>query len=75
MVLRELLSRFEDMSPFQHAAVAVLTPLVGFVLLFVLLGSSVIPPAYVAIASFVSFGLVIPSAVIYVLAIYLREEG
>lgn len=74
MVFRELLTRFEGMSAFQHAAVAVLTPLLGFVLLFVLLASSVVPFQYIAIASFLSFGLLIPSGVIYVLAIYIREE-
>ena len=74
MVSNELLSRFENLSPFQHAAVAVLTPLLGFVVLFVLLGSSVVPSNYIAIASFVSFGLLIPTGVIYVMEIYIREE-
>ncbi|MFP4174669.1 MAG: hypothetical protein ACLFSW_02690 [Halobacteriales archaeon] len=65
---------FESLSPFHHAAIAVLLPVAGFGLLLLGFVNSVIPSAYIAVASFISFGLLIPSAVIYVLAIYIREE-
>jgi hypothetical protein len=74
MGLGSALRWFEDLSPFHHAAVAVLLPVAGFGLLLLGFVNSVIPSAYIAVASFLSFGLIIPSAVIYVLAIYIREE-
>ncbi|MCX2819495.1 hypothetical protein EGH25_09050 [Haladaptatus sp. F3-133] len=66
---------FKALSPFQHAAVAVLLPVLGFGLLLTAFNSSLIPSAYIAVASFVSFGLLIPSVVIYVLSIYITEDG
>lgn len=74
MNVKKVLRWFEGLSPFQHGAIAVLLPFLVFILLFVLLVSSAVPFTYIAIAAFVSFGLVIPCVTIYVLAIYIREE-
>lgn len=74
MNVKKALRWFEELSPFQHGAIAVLLPLLVFILLFVLLVSSAVPFSYVAIAAFVSFGLIIPCVTIYVLALYIREE-
>jgi hypothetical protein len=66
----ELLS---GLSPFQYGAVVVLLPVLGFLALLVLLGSSVVPSDYIVVASFVLLGALIPSGIIYVLSVLFDE--
>lgn len=74
MNVKKVLRWFRGLSAFQHATVVVLLPFVVFAFLFVLLSNPAVPFDYVAVASFISFGFLIPCVTIYVLAIYIREE-
>jgi hypothetical protein len=65
---------FEGLSAFQHGAFVVTLPFVGFAFLFLLLKLPVVPSGYVAVASFLAYGLVIPCVVIYVLAIHITDD-
>jgi len=71
---KKVLRWFEGLSAFQHAAVAVLLSFLVFIFLLVLLNNPAVPFDYIAVAGFVSFGLLIPCVTIYVLALYIREE-
>lgn len=63
------------LSAYQHGTVAVLLPLLGFVLLLFFFVSPVVPSEYAAVASFVLLGALIPSGVLYVLNVYFSDEG
>lgn len=63
------------LSAYQHGTVAVLLPVLGFILLLLSFTSSLVPSEYAAVASFVLLGALIPSGVLYVLNSYFSEEG
>jgi hypothetical protein len=74
MQAKEALRWFESLSAFQHGAFVVTLPFVGFAFLFLLLRLPSVPSGYVAVASFLAYGLVIPCVVIYVLGINITEK-
>ena len=70
----EALRWFRCLSAFQHGTIVVLIPFAVFTFLLILLEFSLVSFAYVAVAGFVSYAVLIPAAFIYILAVRLREE-
>jgi len=75
MRTEEALRWFKGLSAFQHGTIVVLLPFAVFTFLLILLEYSLVSFGYVAVAGFVSFGMLIPIVFIYILSVRLSDEG